>query len=70
VCVHVTLSEARTKAQHKIMKRSFEDVAKFKCLGSTLTDQNCMHQENKSRINPGIACYHSVQCLPACCLAT
>jgi hypothetical protein len=47
----------------KIENRSFEGVAKFKYLRTTLTDQNHLHEEIKSRLNSGNACYHSVQSL-------
>jgi hypothetical protein len=47
----------------KIANRSFESVTKFKYLGTTLTDKNCMQEEIKSRLNSGNACYHSVQSL-------
>jgi hypothetical protein len=52
----------------KIVNRSLEDVAKFKYLGTTLTDHNCMYEEIKSRLNSGNACYHLVQSILSSCL--
>jgi hypothetical protein len=39
----------------------FETVEQFKYLGTTLTYQNSIHEEIKSRLKSGNACYHSVQ---------
>jgi hypothetical protein len=36
-------------------------VEKFKYLGTKLTNQNDIHDEIKSRLNSGNACYYSVQ---------
>ena len=41
--------------------RGVERVEEFKYLGKTLTNQNSIAEEIKSRLRSGNACYHSVQ---------
>ena len=45
----------------QIGNESFETVEQFRYLGTTLTNQNSIHAEIKSRLKSGNACYHSVQ---------
>jgi hypothetical protein len=45
----------------RVANKSFEKMAQFKYLVSTLTDQNCIHEEIRSRLNSGNACYHAVK---------
>ena len=45
----------------KIENSSFERVEQFKYLGKTLTDQNYIQEEIKSRSKSWDACYHSVR---------
>ena len=45
----------------RIDNSTFERVEEFKYFGITLTNQNCIVEEIKSRVWSGNACYHSVQ---------
>ena len=45
----------------RIDNNTFERVEEFKYLGTTLTNQNSIAEEIKSRLRSGNACYHSVQ---------
>jgi len=44
----------------KIDNSSFERVEDFRYLGTTLTNQNSIEEEIKSRLKSGNACYYSV----------
>jgi hypothetical protein len=41
----------------KVVNRFFENVAKFKYLGRTVTNQSLIHEEIKSRLNSGNVWY-------------
>jgi len=45
----------------KVDNRSFERMEEFKYLGTTLTNQNSIQEEIKSRLKSGNACYYLVQ---------
>ena len=45
----------------RIDNSTFNRVEDFKYLGTTLTNQNSIAEEIKSRLKSGNACYHSVQ---------
>jgi len=68
---YMVMSGDQTAGRSHSMKTdniSFERVEQFKHLGTTLTYQNSIQEEIKSRLKSGNACYHLVQnfCLPVC----
>ena len=52
---------ARQSHSMKIGNSSFEWMEKFQYLGTTLTNQNSIQEEIKSKLKSGNACYPSVQ---------
>jgi hypothetical protein len=44
-----------------VANRSFENVVQFRYLGTTVTNQNSIQEEIKSRLNSVSACNHSLQ---------
>jgi hypothetical protein len=52
----------------KTVNRCFENVAQFRYLETTKTNQNLIQEEIKKSLNSGNACYHSVQNLLSSCL--
>jgi hypothetical protein len=56
---YMVMSRDRNVGQNgyiQIGNKSFETVEQFKYLGTTLTNQNCIHEEIKSRLKSGNAC--------------
>ena len=61
---HVVMSGDQNAGQNinrQTGNKSFVTVQQFKYLGTTLKNQNYIHEEMKSRLKSGNACYHSVQ---------
>jgi hypothetical protein len=66
----MVMSQKQYAAQNHnllIANKSSEYAAKFNHFGRTVTNQNCIHNGIKSRLNSGNAHQHSVQNLSSYC---
>jgi hypothetical protein len=61
VYIYVAVSNVGHHCHIEIANRSFENVAKFKCLGIKVTNQNLIQEEIKRGLNLGTACYHPAE---------
>jgi hypothetical protein len=61
---YIVVSRQQNAGQDHILliaNKSFETVARFKYLETTVTGRNRIHEEINSILNSLNACYHSVQ---------
>jgi hypothetical protein len=61
---YISLSCNKNKVQNhdiKIANRFFENVAHFKHLGTTISNQNFIQEKIKRRLDSSNACYQSIQ---------
>jgi len=69
------MSRRQSAAQYRnmlIYNEPFDNMAKFKHLGTKVTNQNCIYEKFKSEVNSDDARSHSGQkfCPPVCTLKT
>jgi len=55
-----TKSRHHNAGQNRLLNSS-RKMAKFKCMGKTATNQNCINKDIISRLHSGNDCYHPVQ---------